>query len=333
MNTFLLSLLVSLSLTLIIIKITKKFNWVYKPQSNRWNSNTVSLHGGVAMGLSFLIVSLIHFNFQLTTKESFIVVISMVMMTLGLVDDTYPIRPFVKLTFNLLVSAGAIYFNLYFHIFEYEILNYLITAFWITGITNAINLLDNMDGATTSVLLVIMVFIAVIMHSVSELASTLALICIGVLIGFLTFNFNPAKIFMGDSGSLFLGTLTSLILIEFHLNLPNDTSFLHIPLDFIYPILVIIVPIIDTSFVTINRLLNGYPVSLGDKGHITHRLSYIFKSDKISVLILCCYQAIVCILVYYNYFYLLTITLVGTVLILMFITKRTNHYVWPNSSK
>jgi len=329
MINIVLSFIVSLIVTFLTIKLTKKFNLVYKPQANRWNTRVVSLHGGIGFGISLIIMSILGFV-PYSKDIIFIVVISIFMLFVGFVDDIKHLNPKPKFIINIIVATLAVFFGYRFFVFHNIILDSLLTFFWIVGITNAVNMLDNMDGATTGIITISLISLLIVGHNLSSDIVSITQVLLGILLGFLVFNFNPAKIFMGDSGSLFLGTIVSLLLIKYHQSINYNGSFLFIPLNLILPALLIIVPIIDTTFVTINRKLNGFPASQGDKGHITHRLSYIFKNDKISVIILYIYQVIIATIVYYKVYNLLYLLLVFTIISLVYLTKKTNHFVWPN---
>ena len=329
MMNIVISFLISLLVTFLIIKITRRFHWVYKPQVNRWNREIVSLHGGVGFSVSLILLFILGL-LPYSQDILLIVGISLFMFIVGLIDDIKSLNPKPKLIINILVAILAVLFGYKFSIFNNIIADSLLTFFWIIGITNAINMLDNMDGATTGIAVISMLSLLIVGHNLSIDIIFLIQILIGILFGFLVFNFNPAKIFMGDSGSLFLGTMISLLLIKYHQSIDYTDSFLLIPLNLLLPALIIIVPIIDTMFVIINRKRNGYPISLGDKGHTTHRLSYIFNNDKISVVILYLYQIIITTIVYFKAYNLLYPLLFFTVIALIYLTEKTNHIVWSD---
>ena len=323
------SFLISAIVTFLIIKVTIKFDWVYKPQANRWNTRIVSLHGGVGFGISLILLSILGL-IPFSQDILFIVIASLFMLMVGLIDDIRHLNPKPKFIINIIISILAVFFGYKFSIFNNIIADSLLTFFWIIGITNAINMLDNMDGATTGIVTISMLSLLLVGHNLSADITSMVQVLTGILLGFLVFNFNPAKIFMGDSGSLFLGTIASLLLIKYHQSIDYTDTFMLLPLSLVLPALFIIVPIIDTTFVTTNRKLNGYPASLGDKGHTTHRLSYIFKNDKISVTILYFYQLTITTIVYFKAYNLLYPLLIFTIIALLYLTKKTNHMVWPD---
>jgi UDP-GlcNAc:undecaprenyl-phosphate/decaprenyl-phosphate GlcNAc-1-phosphate transferase len=319
-----------LVLTYAVIWVTRKYGWVYVPTVNRWSKRVVSLHGGIAIALSFLIAHLFIGDLSYTSTEFWLIGLSLVMLSVGFLDDLYGLMPLPKLIVQFLVSAAAFYSGLCFNFFDYGILNFLISIFWIVGVTNAVNLLDNMDGASPGVSLISLLSIAYICFSTDPSLAIISLGLAGSLLGFLCFNFHPSKIFMGDTGSLFLGTLISLALMKLSQGLAlQGGEFLNLPQSLLIPALLVVVPILDTSFVTINRKLNGYPVSKGDRGHIAHRLVYLFNSEKGAVSCLYLLQVTALFIITTQSFVLLYPMLVITILSLILLTFATNQYVWP----
>ena len=254
------------------------------------------------------------------------------MLILGPIDDLYYLMLRVNLSFQILITAIAISQGIMFAFCDNFWICAAVSALWIIGITNAVNLLDNMDGAVAGISCVSLISLALLPHHVDPLLSQTALVLGGSIFDFLIFNFNPAKIFMGDSGSLFIGSTLSLLLMQFSQTINPEVfhTIFYIPSALLLPTLLIIVPIIDTTFVTINRKLNGHPISLSDKGHIAHRISYIFKNDKLSVISLYLFQLLIGAVAasyYWKLLYPIFLILVAELIIL---TRLINHKVWPN---
>ena len=154
------------------------------------------------------------------------------------------------------------------------------TILWITGIVNATNIIDNMDGLSSGISSIALCFIAYIAIQNNETIFLISLSLLGANLGFLIFNFNPAKIFMGDSGSLFIGLVLSILSLEIVGNQPNILATL------LVPTLILAFPIFDTSLVSINRLLNKIPISQGGVDHTSHRLVSLGLSERLAVLLL-----------------------------------------------
>jgi UDP-GlcNAc:undecaprenyl-phosphate GlcNAc-1-phosphate transferase len=158
-----------------------------------------------------------------------------------------------------------------------------ITFLWVIGITNAINLLDNMDGLSAGISTIVALIVGAI--SIIEGDSQTALLSFvlaGATLGFLRYNFNPAKIFMGDSGSLFLGFTLSFLALSVQKNL-NDSSVYII---MVLPLTLMVIPILDTSLVTVKRLISGRKIYMGGKDHTSHRLVAMGLTEKKAVLLL-----------------------------------------------
>ena len=311
-----------------VIKITQRKGWVNTPLKNRWNKNVVSLHGGVAILVTYCISFFIFFDAEPTISSILIVIIlPIVLASTGLLDDIYHLSPLTKLLVQVVTGGIVISQGLSFHITNVTIIDGGVTLIWIIGITNAVNLMDNMDGAAAGICFLILIYLSFI-AGLPAIITTSSTALAGALAAFLIFNFNPAKIFMGDSGSLFLGFLISILLLKYG---ATDKVNGLTPLfgNFVVPVLIFSIPIMDTTLVTINRLAMRLPIYQGDRGHITHRLSYIFKDDKISVLVLYLFQTIILCLLYFEQFEVLTSLLIVTVPMLVLLTKRTNRYVWP----
>jgi UDP-GlcNAc:undecaprenyl-phosphate GlcNAc-1-phosphate transferase len=322
----------SILITYYLIHITKKYDWVYRPQSDRWNTNVVSLHGGVGIWLSFIISVLLIRGTDLSNQEAIILVMSSLMMFVGLFDDINTLMPKPKLLFQFFVCIIAIFAGVSFQFSDSYIINAAVTIFWIIGINNAVNLMDNMDGASPGLCLISVVTLSLLtLESHPELA-TMSMILGACLGGFLLFNFNPAQIFMGDSGSLFLGSYISMLLLSYSQTRPTEVyhTIFNIPSGLLLPAMLVLVPILDTTFVSINRYLNGYPISQGDKGHITHRLSYMYGSDRLTIALLYSYQIGTYLIVKSGHWKMLYPMVGGAVIYLCYITVKTNYLVWPD---
>jgi UDP-GlcNAc:undecaprenyl-phosphate/decaprenyl-phosphate GlcNAc-1-phosphate transferase len=171
------------------------------------------------------------------------------------------------------------------NLFDFWPVDHFLTIFWVVGIMNSINLLDNMDGVTGTISLTIVV--ATIMRIVlldgnpamnpylfTLLAST------GGFIGFLALNLKPSKIYMGDTGSQFLGALLAVIGIKFFWNFEIDGRGIYWHTRAIVPVMLFLVPIMDTTFVTVARIMRGQSPFVGGKDHLTHHMTYLGVSDK-----------------------------------------------------
>ena len=255
--------------------------YVAKPKTDRWHKRPTAMLGGVAIFLATMAAWLI---FVPATKESLVVVGgSTLLFLLGLVDDLLNIRPYQKLIGQLIGAGLLVMFGLKLPLTGYELIDIWITVFWVIGITNAINLLDNMDGLAAGISAIAGFSLAMNFASTGQ-TNELLLACslIGALIGFLVFNFNPASIFMGDCGSMFVGYLLSAIVL---LNQVGGRSRGLVAIIAV-PALVLFVPIFDTTFVTVLRKAWGRKASQGGRDHTSHRLVALGLSEKSAVILL-----------------------------------------------
>jgi UDP-GlcNAc:undecaprenyl-phosphate GlcNAc-1-phosphate transferase len=210
---------------------------------------------------------------------------SAAIFVIGLVDDLVSLKAASKLVFEIAVASFIVFFDYRLGWSSSLTLDTLLTVFWIVGLTNAFNLLDNMDGlcAGLSIIAGTGVLSAMWLNGIGGAEPIHLALLIGAAAGFLVYNVHPASIFMGDSGSLFLGLNLSVLT----LSSPNQT---HAPAGVLSivaaPVLILLVPILDTTLVTVSRLLAGRSAAQGGRDHSSHRLVAIGLSEKSAVLAL-----------------------------------------------
>lgn len=307
----------------------------------RWGSTSKPAMGGISFFIVFLLsfslftsffstenINAQHFGILLATSLGFLV---------GLADDAYNTKPFLKFIGQFACAIILIVSDVYIQLFDIEWLNYFLTIFWVIGMMNSINMLDNMDAITTSVSIGAITLILLILITLNQTNDILFWLCLGVLaslLGFLYYNWNPSRMYMGDTGSQFLGVLLAALGILFFWNgyEVNDTRWFT---KFITPILAFLPSIVDTTTVTINRLAKGTSPFVGGRDHTTHHLSYFGFTDRQIALIflgLSLLSAAICL--YVNYYMeqwngFIIITTIGYALIvfvLLFgLTKRKNQ--------
>ncbi len=268
-------------LTYVVREAAHKFGFVAKPKTDRWHKRPTAMLGGVAI---FLATVLIYLFFVPKTSESLVILAgSTVLFLVGLIDDILQVKPYQKLIGQLIGVAIVIGFGLVLPWTSSDILNIAITCFWLVGITNAINLLDNMDGLSAGIAAIAAAALAVGFNASGQNNELIFLAAfIGALVGFLVFNFNPASIFMGDSGSMFVGFLlaSSVLMTDVGGRSRSIVSILAVPA------LILFVPIFDTTFVTVLRKLWGRKASQGGRDHTSHRLVALGLSERNAVLLL-----------------------------------------------
>src|SRR5215471_16698143 len=207
------SAVVSVALTYLVRWLARRYDFVAKPKADRWHTRPTAMLGGVAI---FVSTALMYLAFVPRTPESIIVFSgATILFVVGLVDDILHIKPYQKLIGQLIGASLVVGTGLKMPLTGYELVDIWITVFWIIGITNAINLLDNMDGLAAGISAIAAASLAFSFGSSGQTAELMLVsVFVGSLLGFLVFNFNPASIFMGDCGSMFVGFLlaTSVLL-------------------------------------------------------------------------------------------------------------------------
>lgn len=272
------SAILAIVLTPVVRALARRANLVAKPKTDRWHKKPTAMFGGVAIWLSFLIGYL-----RFMPQDPYgwrILLASTFLFTVGLVDDLIHIKPYQKLVGQIMGSAYIVYYGLTLPWTSSHLVNMALTIFWLIGITNAINLLDNMDGLAAGIGIIASGFLALSFINTGQMTEALVLVTFAAaLLGFLIYNSNPASIFMGDCGSMFVGFfLASAALV----NVSGGRSRSFLPV-LAVPILVLFIPIFDTTFVTVLRKLSGRAASQGGRDHTSHRLVALGMSERHAV--------------------------------------------------
>lgn len=287
---FLTAVLISLITTPLVKKLAIRVGAVDIPKDDRRiHKEAMPLMGGLAIFTSVVLVILIFLQIDRSTFS--ILLGGTVIVMGGIIDDLREMRPRTKFAFQILAGliliAGGVKVDFVTNPFARSntliYLNWLsipITLFWVVGITNTLNFIDGLDGLSAGVAMISSFSLMIVAGkfgytNIIILSAAVA----GACLGFLPFNFNPAKIFMGDTGALFLGFMLAAISIE---GVMKSVATIAVAA----PILILGVPIFDTTFAIFRRLLNGQSVAAADKGHLHHRLLDRGFSQKKAVLIL-----------------------------------------------
>jgi UDP-GlcNAc:undecaprenyl-phosphate/decaprenyl-phosphate GlcNAc-1-phosphate transferase len=268
-------------LTPLVRSLARRFGFVAKPKIDRWHKKPTAMLGGLAIWLSVLITSSV-FSLRIAYGKQ-ILLASTFLFLVGLVDDLIHIKPYQKLIGQILGSAFLVYYGLTVPWTGSVLINMALAIFWLIAITNAINLLDNMDGLASGIAIIAAGFLALSFLNTGQLTEALILLIFaGGLLGFLVFNSHPASVFMGDCGSMFVGFFlasTSLMQVS------GGRSRSLLPV-LVVPILILFIPIFDTTFVTVLRKLSGRAASQGGRDHTSHRLVALGMSERNAVLML-----------------------------------------------
>src|SRR5215213_2246705 len=281
------SFCLALILTPLVRAVARRFGFVAVPKTDRWHKKPTAMLGGVAIWLSVAITSTA-FALQITYGKE-ILLASTFLFLVGLVDDLLHIKPYQKLIGQVLGAAFVVYYGLTLPWTSSILVNMALAIFWLIGITNAINLLDNMDGLASGIAIIAAGFLALsFMNSGQFNEAGVLLVFAAALLGFLAYNSHPASIFMGDCGSMFVGFFLASSALT---NISGGRSRSFLPV-LAVPILVLFIPIFDTTFVTVLRKLSGRAASQGGRDHTSHRLVALGMSERHAVWMLYSFAAL-----------------------------------------
>jgi UDP-GlcNAc:undecaprenyl-phosphate GlcNAc-1-phosphate transferase len=277
--------LLALAVTAVSIPWVRRFalrtGFVDAPAQRKLHSTPVPLMGGVAIFIGAIFAFALFAGGELPRSVTgAFLALSLVAFT-GLLDDRYHLPARLKLAVELVAVVILIYFGIHVQLPLPPFVNYAITAFWIIGITNAINFLDNMDGLSAGISGVAAAFLLLLGAGNDQfLVAGLAAAVLGACLGFLRYNFPPAKIFMGDAGALFLGFVLAILGLQ--LRFPENQA----TVTWMVPVFILAVPIFDTTLVVISRIRRGISPNTAGKDHTSHRLVRLGFSQREAVLIL-----------------------------------------------
>ena len=275
--------ILSTALNFITVKLSKNLVIRKKQKQKRLSTSFISPFGGVASSLAFLLST------RLIGKADdnfiFIGIFAFVISLIGVIDDIYNLNWYIKLFFQIVIVSYPLYYlNLFINL-EALIgidlnnnLNFIASTLWVILIINSINFIDNMDGLAVVVSGSICLQIAFLSNYLNQYKLTdISLLLFTTIIGFFIFNFPPAKLYLGDSGSLFIGYCLGFISILFNWTPVNESIYTSV----LNPVLLFfIIPLLDFLIVVSYRIKNNIPPTTGGTDHISHRLLAINFSEK-----------------------------------------------------
>ena len=275
--TLLGALALSAVLTPIVRGIARRAGFLARPHSARWHREAVPLFGGCAIAVSFAIATTAATPLGPLTP---LLVATGLMFGLGALDDVLHFSASTKLVVQAIVAGVVVYLMPPSHLTGFVVLDALVALVWIVGITNAFNLLDNIDGLSAGIATVAGIFLLAALSPSGSTPLSLAVAAfVGAALGFLVYNVRPATIFMGDGGSLFLGSfLASAALLA----APELKGGI-VPVAAI-PLFILLIPIFDTAFVSVTRRLAGRSPLHGGRDHLSHRLVALGIDERRAVL-------------------------------------------------
>ncbi len=312
-----LAMVVVFALTPVAMRLAWRIGVVDVPGGRRIHERPIPLLGGVAIFLGILVAVLP--NLDVDRRYTSILLGAGAICLLGVIDDRFGIPPLPKLIGQIVcaaipVATGMTIDSITIPLIEpstvaFGALAYPLTIIFIVAVANVVNLADGMDGLAAGVCAISALTFAVLALSLGRIsAGVLAAAIAGACLGFLPWNFNPAKIFMGDSGALVLGFLLACVSIQ---GVMKTAAALAL----VFPLMVLMVPILDTSFVILKRLKSGQPIASADRNHFHHRLLRVGYTQRQAAVLL----------------YLWSLVLAAFALAVRFFPYRTDGHwnLWP----
>jgi len=276
--TFFMALVIVVIATPVSIKLAKHWGAIAYPGGRHIHSRPIPRLGGLAMYAAFWITTLVT---QVWSKNILGLFIgSTIILAVGIWDDIREIRPLYKLYCQIAAAAVLIFFDFSMNFISLPFLDGLVNfddlglsavglilmLFWVVGLVNTVNVSDGMDGLAAGICFIVAILLFWSADRINQVpAAHLTLSLAGALLGFLFFNFPPARVFMGDSGSMFLGYIIGGISI---MGLLKTATILGL----VFPLLVLGMPVTDLTFAIIRRKLRGQSIAMADRGHLHHRL-------------------------------------------------------------
>ena len=297
------ALIINLIITPFLISLSHKKGWYDITNARKIHSGNIPRIGGVGIFISFLLAVFLfvvickfaHIKLNTISRYHYLALSAgfLLITFLGVADDFFGIRAWHKLLIQLaaaaIVSFGGFNFEFFYvplmkQVIPLGFFSHIITAFWIMSLCNAINLMDGMDGLAGCIALIASFFYGIIfLITHNYTAAGLSFALFGAIIGFLVFNFPPAKIFMGDSGSLLLGfSLAVIPLINNNVNGSSQTVFM--------PLIVLIIPVMDMIAAILRRKRRNLSIASPDREHIHHKLIDFGLSQKKILFVICVFS-------------------------------------------
>lgn len=289
---FLTVIVLSYGLTLLYRKLAVRMGWVDPPSSLKVHTHPIPTMGGISIFLSFWLVMFLGIPPENQMSSIWVVFFSSaIILITGIIDDRVELKPWQKMA-GILLAANLLYFFTSIRMdrltidwigtIQFNQFGYVMMMLWIAAITNAVNLMDGLDGLAAGTSIISLVTMGLVsyffMNTVNTSSVVMIFLLAGALIGFLPHNFYPAKVFLGDTGSLFVGFMIAAL----SLNGLKHATFISL----LIPVAILGVPITDTIAAIIRRLLHKQAISKKDWGHLHHRLLRIGFSHKQTVLVI-----------------------------------------------
>ena len=317
----------------LVIYFSKKAGLVDVPNERKIHHGAISRLGGIAIWVSVMLTFLFLVLLSYYPKGqglSAIIVGGSLMFLMGLIDDIYCLNAKFKLFIQIAIATIVILLGVRIETFYNPfgpdiclgVFSYPITLLWIVGITNAINFIDGIDGLAGSIVSISALAIGIVslvLAPAVPITALIAFILMGAMCAFLTFNYNPAKIFMGDSGALYAGFLLATLSITGIVK-PSDGISMYLP------ILILAIPLMDIAYSSIRRIMKGSSPFIADAEHIHHKLLHAgYSQDKLVLLLasfsMVCALLSIIVVSTKSKFIIVALSLIGVLLILNIVSK------------
>lgn len=283
---FLMAMVLAYLVTPLVMKLAWKIGAIDMPgEARRVHKKPMPRLGGLAIYIAFIIVGLITLPLKLPYVQGMFLGATVIVIV-GILDDIYNLPAKVKLVGQIVAAVVLLLFGIKVQLVTNPFGGMILlgklaipaTLFWVVGITNTLNFIDGLDGLAAGIAAIAAFAMMLVNLSLEQTNGAVVMaILAGAAIGFLPYNFNPAKIFMGDTGAMFLGFVLAAQAIEGAVKSATAIAL-------IVPILALGLPIFDTAYAILRRFVNGKPIMQADKGHVHHRLLAIGLSQKQAVL-------------------------------------------------
>jgi len=278
-GAFIISLILSYLLTPTAAFFASRVGLVDKPSSTKAHAHATPLLGGLAIFISYFLA--LTFTVGVSRDVASILIGGLILLIIGIVDDKMGMMPKIKLFGQLVAALIVVKMGVRVEFIKNYYLSLIFSCLWIVGITNAINLLDNLNGLSAGITAIAAFFFGILAWGRGDFfVAAIAIALCGASLGFLRYNFPKAHIFMGDAGSLFIGFLLANIAILGNWASPTQITSLAMP------IFILGYPIFDTTLVVVSRLRGGRSIFQGGKDHSSHRLAILGLKKKRAVLVI-----------------------------------------------
>jgi UDP-GlcNAc:undecaprenyl-phosphate GlcNAc-1-phosphate transferase len=279
----------SLLLYSILLRFARTLGIREKHDIIRWATTAKPALGGITFFIVFLIALVFH-SIAFPDGDSIssagslgVLAVSVLAFMMGLADDAYNTRPLLKFFIQVACGLILVWTDTSIDLFHHPVYDTLLTVLWVVGIMNSINMLDNMDGISTITSMFIFITALMYMSLQQDYGTADFMILVGVvgaLFAFLFYNWHPSRMYMGDTGSQFLGILLAIVGIRYFWNAVPASGVSTFGQQILTLLIGFLLPIVDTTTVSLNRILRGTSPFVGGRDHTTHSLSYMGMSDS-----------------------------------------------------